>query len=821
MPSFLVGTFAVAGAVAALGPVLIHLLNRRRFRTSPWAAMDLLREAALRTRRLLQWRDVVLMALRTACVLLFGFALARPYFSQSGRAIDPRQPVHAVLIVDNSLSMAYGELGGTLLDQARARAAEFLDRLPGGSRMSIVPLCGSLEPIDPEPFRSVADARDALARITVMDKTATIIDAVSLAREACDRAPHLAAKRIVFLGDQQQIVWPESGLESSLAQLPELQVAAIQSPEVENAWIDDLRIQDGVADSQTPAVLSATIGYDGPAPRRNVEVTLTVAGTPVASQVVDLTPGQTRTVRFLHQFAPRDEQDAQLFVPAVVSLAPDRLPADDTRFVAVPVVAGMPVVFVDQYGAAGEDARRNRYGETFPLRRLLVPAAGASAPQRQLIGVRHVTIDQLNTQLLQDTRLVVIAGVETPGSAVPLLREYVTQGGQLLIAAGGRFSPAAWTQAAWLGGAGILPAPLDAEFVGKLPDQSATSLDPFLLAPTTMDAEFFDIEGASREELDDLYRTPVFFRAVAARVNTSPAAPTSSTSPPAAAGGSAPPIPDSSKAIPSPTDTPPKPSRWLKWLLDTVPLQHELPNIAAEIQPPRVLAAFSNQLPFLIERRIGAGTVLLATSGVGSNWNNLARTNAVLLYDRVMRQMLSRTLPRRNFETFEQPTFPVRSEDRRAAFRLERPHGAPDVLSVDALGPDEFGIALRHLDRRGKYRLVAERWAAEPGSESRPLSEASFAVNGPARESQLATIDETAFHKRVGAAPIRWIGPEESIAVEGADVRGQNLWNWLLWATMGALIAEMVCVVMTRPRPTRRTSDAIPVSTTAEPQHAQ
>ena len=44
-PSFLLPWFAIAGLAAALGPLLIHLLNRRRFKVIEWAAMDFLRRA--------------------------------------------------------------------------------------------------------------------------------------------------------------------------------------------------------------------------------------------------------------------------------------------------------------------------------------------------------------------------------------------------------------------------------------------------------------------------------------------------------------------------------------------------------------------------------------------------------------------------------------------------------------------------------------------------------------------------------------------------------------------------------------------------------
>src|SRR5918999_3291993 len=98
MLSFFAGAFAAAGAVAALGPVAIHLLNRRRYRVVEWAAMDFLREALQRNRRILHLRDLLLLALRTLCVLLFGLAMARPYFTRTAGQIDPDQPVHAVLL---------------------------------------------------------------------------------------------------------------------------------------------------------------------------------------------------------------------------------------------------------------------------------------------------------------------------------------------------------------------------------------------------------------------------------------------------------------------------------------------------------------------------------------------------------------------------------------------------------------------------------------------------------------------------------------------------------------------------------------------------
>jgi hypothetical protein len=791
MPSFLAGSFAIAGAIAALGPVLIHLLSRRRYRDVPWGAMELLKEAALRTRRSLRLRDLLLLVLRTACVLMFGLALARPYFSAGESAADPRQPVHAILIIDNSLSMGYGDLGGTLLERAVSRAVEFVDRLPDGSRISILPLCGPDELIGRDAYYSSSDAREALEQIQVMDRAGTVNEAIDLARQASDRVRDPASRRIVFLSDQQKNSWPAAGLETELKSLPEFQIVPVQATEIENSWIDSLHVQDGFADTQSPTVLVAMVRHEGPGPRRGVRVSLEIEGSVVADEIVDLAPGQSRQVRFTHRFSEPAQGTIQSFVPAVVALTPDRLPADDTRALVVPVVAGLPVVFVDQYGAEGENPRQNLFGETYPLRKLLAPGSGQQGSHSSAIGVRHVTIDRLDRSILQDARLVVVAGVESPGAAVPLLREFVMQGGALLIAAGGRFSPVAWTDTAWRDGAGILPAPFQPEFAGHLPETAKATLDPFLLAPATMDQSFFEIDGASREELDDLYRTPVFFQAAIAQIDDATRQAI-----------------DNHAGVKS--DTPP--ARWLQWQTErNDPLPEQTADTMQGREHPRVIARFSNQHPFLIRWQLGQGTILVATSGIGSNWNNLARTNAILLFDRLLRQLLADTLPRRNFETFEQPQIPVAAAQRRAEVRLERPEGASESLPIDALGPDRFGIVVRHLDHRGLYRLIARR-ASDPagpaGADLQQLWQLPLAANGPAHESDLAVLDETTMRERIGDASVAWVPSGEAIRLEGAQVEGQGFWQWLLRGSLCALLAEMAYLRVTRPRLRRSVADA-------------
>ncbi|MFM2093080.1 MAG: hypothetical protein RIS70_204, partial [Planctomycetota bacterium] len=478
-PSLSAWHFALAGVLCATIPFVIHLLNRRRYRVVEWAAMDFLRQALERNRRILHLRDLLLLLLRTAAVLLFGMALARPYLAGSSETFDGSQPLHAVLVIDNSLSMGYQLNNERLLDRAVLRAKEFVEKLPRGSRVSVIPVCGSAMVSTGDPFDSKESAIDAIGRIEVVDRSASIQRALNEAKRACETLPDMA-KRVVLLGDQQRTTWRDLPNTSTWEGLPPIQVVDLSPPEWENTWIADLRLQDGLADTETAATFIVEIEHRGREARKDVQVTLRVDDAIVGSKTVNLEPSEgARQVTFEYQFNAVNPQPGRAeFVSVSASLSPDRLPIDDERFMVVPVVAALPVVFIDQYAPQDEDPLRQRLGETRHLRRLLAPVMSRSGAERQLVSIRHVRIGDLNRELLADARLVVIAGIDRPGAAVPLLREYVEQGGQLVIGAGAAFDPVAWNSDAWLDGEGILPAPLRSDMLGALPEEAGDRIQP-------------------------------------------------------------------------------------------------------------------------------------------------------------------------------------------------------------------------------------------------------------------------------------------------------------------------------------------------------
>ena len=76
--SFVTPFFFWAGAALISIPLIIHFLNRRRFKLVHWAAMEYLLQALRKNRRRIKFEQILLLATRCAILALLGLALARP-----------------------------------------------------------------------------------------------------------------------------------------------------------------------------------------------------------------------------------------------------------------------------------------------------------------------------------------------------------------------------------------------------------------------------------------------------------------------------------------------------------------------------------------------------------------------------------------------------------------------------------------------------------------------------------------------------------------------------------------------------------------------
>src|SRR5881396_759676 len=114
------------GLAALAVPVLIHLTQREK---------KMVRQIPYQTVRRRKIRDLALLCVRLAALLLIVAAFARPFLwrPNAATAIGPGAR-EVVVLLDQSYSMAYGDRW----DRARAAARDAINRLGASDRASVV-----------------------------------------------------------------------------------------------------------------------------------------------------------------------------------------------------------------------------------------------------------------------------------------------------------------------------------------------------------------------------------------------------------------------------------------------------------------------------------------------------------------------------------------------------------------------------------------------------------------------------------------------------------------------------------------------------------
>ena len=125
--AFFVNPWLLGGLALLAAPIIIHLLNKRRYQIVNWAAMDFLLEAVTQNRRRLRLEDLILLLLRMLLLALVILAVARPLL----RALQGGREDERLVVLDDSFSMEWNDGTGALFERARALAGSELQEAVG------------------------------------------------------------------------------------------------------------------------------------------------------------------------------------------------------------------------------------------------------------------------------------------------------------------------------------------------------------------------------------------------------------------------------------------------------------------------------------------------------------------------------------------------------------------------------------------------------------------------------------------------------------------------------------------------------------------
>jgi len=232
--SFLHAWALIIGGTALAGPVVVHLLTRPRPMTMPLSTLRFVRDAIRQRRARHRLRDFLILALRTAAVLLLALALARPEWGkrplvsggQDGNAVR-------VVVLDVSQSMTATDGGIAAIERARTIAGRYLRYRPG-LRANLVLAGAAPSAVFDQPSTNfqalqteLADCRVLPERIDVgrtLEETARLL--------ALGGADDRARRELVVVSDFQRSNWAKADF-SGLARGVQIQlesVAPAQTP---------------------------------------------------------------------------------------------------------------------------------------------------------------------------------------------------------------------------------------------------------------------------------------------------------------------------------------------------------------------------------------------------------------------------------------------------------------------------------------------------------------------------------------------------------------------------------------------------------------
>jgi hypothetical protein len=185
---------------------------------------------------------------------------------------------------------------------------------------------------------------------------------------------------------------------------------------------------------------------------------------------------------------------------------------------------------------------------------------------------------------------------------------------------------------------------------------------------------------------------------------------------------------------------------------------------------------------------MGQGHIMFLTSGVFPEWNNLALDAGVLIMDRILRQLLVRSLPERTLETRNEMVIPVATRYQHASHTLQWPHQDDSKsTAVEVLGRQKYGVVLRGASHRGFYELFR---ANEGETEQAAVMLLGF--NGPSTESNIQLLDVEELQGALTSDKIRWVQPGQSITLQGTTYLGSGTWKWLMYLLLIVLLLEMI-----------------------------
>lgn len=457
------------GVALAAVPVIVHLINRLRYRRVRFAAMEFLQKSQQRSRRRLMIEQLLLLLLRIAIVAGLLVLVSRLVLDPSALWAFRGEKSHHVVLLDDSGSMRdrWGETSAFRegLAIVRRLVAEGARR-PGTQQCTLLLLSQPDHPMFQKRDVNnafVVELENAFERLECKHQALDLVSGIDAAAKllAQDEA---TVRHLHVVSDFRAKDWRDRpalrGAFLAVAKTgASIDLARTVGESHENLAITELGGEVRTAAVGVPLRLSATVHNFGSKLAQNVRLAVLADGTLLA-----------RTVEIERLEAGKEikrDIDVTFKKPGKhtveVQLPEDALPADNDRYAAVEINIANPVLIIDGNPESDDGS--------------YVSTALAADPSITGYSTRIESADFLRHGSLDPFRCIYLLNIpQLPADAVEILSDYVRRGGGVVWFLGNVVNTSFYNDALYAAG-GLFPVRL-----GRNPKQ-ALRADESSLAP--------------------------------------------------------------------------------------------------------------------------------------------------------------------------------------------------------------------------------------------------------------------------------------------------------------------------------------------------
>ena len=445
---------------AALGavPIIIHLLNKRKFRETEWAAMRFLIQAVKKKSRKIRLEQLILLAIRALILILLAIALAEPHFRTLGSVFQADAPTHKVIVVDSTYSMGFRQGDRSRFSQAQEIARQIVEQSGQGDAFNLVRIADAApQVIVANPSFRQEDVIEEISLLELPDgrgDVAPVLERIEGLLESKSGIPD--QKEVYFISDFQRAGWiPRSNSQltafrsrmKEIGQDAKLVLVDLGKQGQENTAVTSLRTIGSHVALGRPVQFEATVQNFGRIPQNGRQLEFLVDNKLQATRRVNLVPGTSVSEVFSYTFSAGGEHRVE------VRLQGDALEVDNRRWMSVPVRERLNVLCVN-----GSRTGREMGNATDFLTLALQPAESA-ADAVSPFAPRVIASGDLVAQDLRDFDCIFLCNVAlvTPAEA-KLLESFLKSGGGAVWCLGDRVDVDNYNSTLYRDGQGILPA---------------------------------------------------------------------------------------------------------------------------------------------------------------------------------------------------------------------------------------------------------------------------------------------------------------------------------------------------------------------------